>query len=168
MEERILVKRAAKGDAEAFGQLYESCYKKLYQYAFYTLQNVEDAEDVVAETVTDAFIGIRKLRKEESFQSWIYAILINKCKAKRKEYLRKSFELTEEVQAEHDYETSNEEAIDIKSCMLKLPEDERTILSMNIFLGYTTKEIANILGINENTVRSKKQRTLEKMRLQLN
>lgn len=88
MNEHLLIKKAKKGDVEAFGELYTTVYKKLYRFAFYILKNQQDAEDVVSEAVTDAFTGIRKLKREEAFSNWMYQIVANKCKRKMREYYR--------------------------------------------------------------------------------
>lgn len=80
MEEKFLVKKAKYGDTEAFAKLYEKVYKKMYQFALYTLRSEEDAEDVVSETVMDAFASIKSLKKDELFSAWIFQILSNKCK----------------------------------------------------------------------------------------
>ena len=53
MNEHLLIKKAKKGDVEAFGELYTTVYKKLYRFALYILKNQQDAEDVVSEAVTD-------------------------------------------------------------------------------------------------------------------
>lgn len=58
MKEHVLIKKAKKGDVEAFGELYTTVYKKLYRFALYILKNPQDAEDVVSEAVTDAFNGV--------------------------------------------------------------------------------------------------------------
>ena len=55
MDERLLVKRAKRGDTAAFAELYGTIYKRLYQFALYTLGNTQDAEDVVSAAVMEAF-----------------------------------------------------------------------------------------------------------------
>ena len=55
MDDRLLVKRAKRGDVDAFAELYGKIYEKLYRFAFYMLKNAQDAEDAVSEAVTDAF-----------------------------------------------------------------------------------------------------------------
>ena len=90
MDERLLVKRAKRGDTAAFAELYGTIYKRLYQFALYTLGNTQDAEDVVSDTVMDAYAGIKGLKKEESFRAWIFRILSNKCRRKLKEYVNKT------------------------------------------------------------------------------
>ena len=77
-----LVRRAKRGDVDAFAELYAGIYKDMYRFALYTLRNTSDAEDAVSDAVTDAFASIRKLRSEEAFKSWIFRILSNKCKDK--------------------------------------------------------------------------------------
>ena len=84
-----LVRRAKKGDAEAFADLYREIYQNLYRFALYMLGNPADAEDVVSDAVTDAWMTIGKLRSEEAFEGWVFRILSNKCKRKRKEYVNR-------------------------------------------------------------------------------
>ena len=80
MDERLLVKRAKRGDTAAFAELYGTIYKRLYQFALYTLGNTQDAEDVVSAAVMEAFENIGKLRKEDAFSAWMYRIVANMCK----------------------------------------------------------------------------------------
>ena len=56
-----LVRRAKRGDVDAFAELYAGIYKDMYRFALYTLRNTSDAEDAVSDAVTDAFASIRKL-----------------------------------------------------------------------------------------------------------
>ena len=82
-----LVKKAKHGDREAFAELYSSVSRKLYSTAFYLLGRKEDAEDLVMDTVTDAFRTISLLRDDSAFERWILRILINKAKKKRGNYI---------------------------------------------------------------------------------
>ena len=164
MEVNILdIKKAKRGDVTAFAKLYEQIYADLYRFALYTLKNKTDAEDVVSETVTDAFASIKKLRKAEAFKGWIFRILSYKCKDKLREYLKKNEELPKDYQ-ETVAEEDVEESVVIRALFFTLSEEERLIISMHLFAGYTSKEIGKILGLNENTVRSKERRALEKLR----
>lgn len=164
MEVNILdIKKAKRGDVTAFARLYEQVYADLYRFALYTLKNKTDAEDVVSETVTDAFASIRKLKKAEAFKGWIFRILSYKCKDKLREYLKKNEELPKDYQ-ETVAEEDVEESVVMRALFFTLSEEERLIISMHLFAGYTSKEIGKILGLNENTVRSKERRALEKLR----
>ena len=168
MEVNILeVKKAKRGDAAAFACLYQQIYADLYRFALYTLKNKNDAEDVVSETVVDAFASIRKLRQEEKFKGWIFCILYNKCKDKLREYAKKDAELPEDYKEVATEEKVEDGAV-MRALFFELGEEDRLIISMHLFAGYTSKEIAKILGLNENTVRSKESRALKKLARELN
>lgn len=156
------IKKAKQGDATAFASLYRQVYEDLYRFALYTLKNKTDAEDVVSETVVDAFATIKKLRKEESFKSWIFRILYNKCKDKLREYTKKNVEFPEEYVEKSSPEKVEEGAV-MRALFQELSEEERMIISMHLFAGYTSKEIGILLHMNENTVRSKESRALKKL-----
>ncbi len=160
------VKSAKRGDVDAFAELYSEIYESMYRFALYTLRNTSDAEDAVSDAVTDAFASIKKLRAEEAFKSWIFRILSNKCKDKLREYAVKNEELQEDL-PEKEPETDTAERMLIRRAFFELADEERLIISMHQFAGYTSREIAQILHMNENTVRSKESRGLKKMAGQL-
>ena len=72
-----LVKKAQQGDKEAFTELILLLKTDLYKIAKTRLKNDEDVYDVIQETMIIAFNSIKKLKKIESFKSWIIKILIN-------------------------------------------------------------------------------------------
>lgn len=160
------VKKAKSGDAAAFACLYQQVYADLYRFALYTLKNKNDAEDAVSETVTDAFASIGKLRKAEAFKGWIFRILYNKCKDKLKEYAKKDGELSEDYWEFPSAEKVEDGAV-MRALFFELSEEERLIISMHLFAGYTSKEIGKLLGLNGNTVRSKESRALKKLAQQM-
>lgn len=157
-----LVRRAKRGDAEAFAELYQNIYQNLYRFALYMLGNPADAEDVVSDAVTDAFVTIAKLRSEEAFEGWVFRILSNKCRRKRKEYVNKPLEWKEEI----GDMSGADELIDnyhLRKVFGELEDEDRMIIGMHVFGGYTSREISEITGINANTVRSRESRALKKM-----
>lgn len=157
-----LVKKAKRGDTEAFAVLYTDIYENMYRFALYTLRNTADAEDVVSEAVTEAFASIKKLRSEEAFKSWVFQILSNKCKDKLREYAKKTIELDETV-SQNCRIQGPEEGMIVRKLFFELADEERLIIGMHLFCGYKSREIAEILHMNENTVRSKESRGLKKM-----
>lgn len=157
-----LVTEAKQGDVDSFAQLYQSVYKDLYRFAIYTLRNKADAEDAVSEAVTDAFASIGKLRSEEAFPSWIFRILSNKCKNRLKEYTRKHVEWNEDI-GELVKDADLTENLLVRKAFLELSDEERLIVGMHVFGGYTSREIAAILHKNHNTIRTKESRALKKM-----
>ena len=160
---RELCEKAKQGDAKAFADLYAQYAQKLYATAFYLLGRKEDAEDIVMDTVADAFAQIRSLRNADAFGGWIFRILMNKLKRKRKEYaLACEEELFDTLPAEAG-EPSAEHAA-LRQAVAQLPQQDREIVLLGVLGGYESAEIAQILGMNANTVRSRRMRTLAKLR----
>lgn len=145
---------------QEFAILYEKVYKDMYRFALYTLGHTQDAEDVVSETVMDAYKGFPRLRNKDAFRPWIFKILQRKCKRKLKEYLHKTTPLTWEI----PLESSMEEDLQVRQAFSQLSSQERLIVSLHIFGGYNSRETGKLLHLNDNTVRSKESRALEKMR----
>lgn len=155
-----LVRQASCGDAHAFALLYKMIYKDLYRFALYTLHHAQDAEDAVSETVVDAFAQIGTLREAAAFKSWIFRILTAKCSHRIRQYMNRETELDESMP---DTVPEREEHLDTRRAFASLPDEDRLILSMNLFAGYSSQEIAEILGMNANTVRSRQSRALKKL-----
>lgn len=146
-----------KCDARTFAQMYETVYSDLYRFALCLMRNPQDAEDAVGEAVLKAYENVKKLKNPDSFRSWIFTITANTCRKKLKTSKQDTF--TNEAAEEKDYEMS----MDVKRAFFILSEEEQTIIGLSVFGGYNSKEIGKIMGLNANTVRSKRKRALEKM-----
>lgn len=145
---------------EVFARYYERVYPDLYRFALYTLGNPHDAEDVTGEAVMDAYASVEKLRDPAAFKNWLFAILSNKCKRKLKEYVQKPVELPEHLSTT----STMEEDFQVRQAFRCLSQEERLLISLKIFGGYKSREIGALMEMNENTVRSKISRGLQKMR----
>lgn len=163
-QEELLVRRACHRDTEAFGELYRTVYKDLYRFALYSLGNPEDAEDVVSDTIADAFATIHKLRKTEAFRSWIFKILTNKCKMVLKSYTNRTSELDADIPVP---DRNYAEIQDVRDSFAKLNDTERLILSLTVFAGYSNEEAAKIMKIKSGTLRSIKSRAMDKIETDL-
>ena len=156
-------------NADEFTRLYSGVYKDLYRLALYVLKNKEDAEDIVGETVLDAYRQIESLREESLFKNWIVKILTNKCRMKLKEYALSEEEPRENIAVLSDIVSGREKRADdfsrleMKDLLMKLENEERFIICLSVFEGYKGDEIAEFLGLKPATVRSKKQRALAKL-----
>ena len=162
MKEEELVRAAKAGDADAFTELYKETYRDLYHFAYYMLKHAEDAKDAVGDAVMDAWASIGMLKKEQAFKNWMFSIVSNKCKAKLREYVNRPCELTEVItdtmQAKERMATAEE--LQLREEFLMLPETDRLIIGLHLFAGYKTKELAEALHMNANTVRSRESRAL--------
>lgn len=171
----LFVEQAKKGNKDSFIKLYESVYKDLYKFAFFTLQNKQDAEDVISETVMDAYVGITNLREASAFRGWIFRICSNKCKRKMKEYIKErelqgiAIDEEEGKEIADGIDVTNQmiQKQDIKQALGSLSAEERMIIIMTAISGYTTKEVAKYLEKKHSTVRAKYRRGLQKLRVLL-
>jgi len=147
-----LVKRAQKGDAEAFISLIEENKMSLQRIAFGYLGNDEDVADAMQDTILNAFEHISTLKKSWYFRTWLVRILINNCTRIYRQS-RKHIGFDEQVEmAACQMDCAD---IEFQELLRSLPEDSRIIFQLYFGEQFTTKEIAAILDIKENTVKSK-------------
>lgn len=165
MERESLVCAAKNGDAEAFTELYRGVYGDMYRFAYYMLHHAEDAADAVSDAVTDAWATLGSLKNDVAFKSWIFAILANKCRARLREYANRPAELTDELaeRLQAPQTIPQAEGLYLREEFQKLDETDRMIIGLHLFAGYRTRELAQALHMNENTVRSREHRALRRL-----
>ncbi|MFY0254295.1 RNA polymerase sigma factor [Chitinophaga sp. 30R24] len=162
-----VVDRCKKGDVRAFRELYDAYAAAMYNICLRMTNNVSDAEDTLQEAFIQVHRNIHKLERDSSLSAWIKRIVVNHCLdtlRKKKVY----FEDVEEV------EVAVEDSIDeaqfswtvsaVKSAIAVLPNGYRTVLNLYLFEEYSHREIAEMLGITESTVKTQYMRAKEKVR----
>lgn len=162
---------ATQNNKEAFANLYDSIYVDLFKMAFYIMGNRELAEDVVGETILDAYRGISGMKEESNFENWILKLLTNKCKKSLRNKYNKFSIFNSNARNIDDYALASEDKIsvyedktDISRAMSKLSALDRIIISLCIVEGYKSYEVADILSMKPTTVRSRLNRGLAKMK----
>lgn len=164
----VLVSKARKGDADAFGELYSIFASDMYRFAYYYTSSTQLAEDAVGDAVLSAFQNIGKLKNSASFKPWIFKILFNCCKQKQKEKMISSTQ-TELSAIENTVSTQTDYYlhIDLRLALDSLSDEEREIVIIAFACKYKSEEIAEMLKLNANTVRSKLSRAAAKLRKSL-
>ncbi len=145
---------------DQFIRLYETVYKDLYRLAYYYMGNPQEAEDAVADTVLKAYEKFNSLRNKKAFKKWIFKILVNQCISELRK--RRPYGLHRLVKDE-SFEAYHEDRVVAEDILSVLTKDERQIVVLFIFGGYTGDEIAKLLHMKSSTVRSKYRRALRKM-----
>lgn len=168
---REIIQKAAGGDMEAFGEIYNKTSGFVYNVAYRIVNNKEDAEEVAQDVFVNIFKKLGTFRFDASFKTWAYRITTNisinylkrKIKQERNhvsydDALEKK-QITEPA-APHTNEPGQEEVI--HSLLAVLNPDQRACIVLRNMEGLSYKEIAESLNININTVRSrlKRARTL--------
>ena len=160
-----LVKSSQLGNAQAFGELYDMFREDMYRFAWYYTGSAYLAEEAVSEAALSAFQNICLLKKASSFKSWLFKILYNECKKQQKSKIISANFTEYSSQSDIQYITADkDEAIALKNALKQLSDEEREILILYYSCGYSSKEIAEITGINHSTLRSKISRSTEKLR----
>lgn len=160
----ILVRKAKKGDAEAFITLMEQNRQSMIRIAFAYLGNEEDVADAMQETILAAYEKLDTLRKAEYFRTWLIRILINHCIAIRRDRSRTvPMDEVGEVYDSYDFNTD----LEFHDLLKNLPEESRLIFQMYYGEQFSIGEIAQLLHMKENTVKSKIHRGREQLRSQM-
>lgn len=147
-----LVKSSMAGNADAFLELMEQNSLAMYKVARGILNNDEDAADAIQDTILACFEKIHTLRKPEYFRTWMIRILINECNQVLRHY--KNLNMGEEMWDIPDRDMSIAE-FEFKEMLEKVDEKYRIVLILYYVEGFKISEIADILNIKENTVKTR-------------
>ena len=168
MEELII--RSKNGDEKAFTKLILSIKNDLYRIGKTRLNDDNDINDAIQETMINAYKHLKKLKDNSNFKSWVIRILINEC---NKIYKKKSkkIRLFDKITNEQDTNIIDNSInlidckIDFELLIDKLNYEEKLIITLYYNNRYSCNEIANILNKNVNTVKSKLIRAKEKVKI---
>lgn len=152
---RFLIKRARKRDKAAFVELIEQQKTAMYKIAGSYLRSEDDIADAIQDTVLACYEKIGSLQNDRYFKTWLTRILINKCmdvlRRGNKEY---PFAEVPEC-GESCMELENYEFYELLN---SLDEKYRIILVLYYAEGFKIREIAQILELEENTVKTRLSR----------
>ena len=180
-EERQLVERAQR-DPDAFAQLYDQYYPRIFGYVLRRSANLEAAQDITSETFLKALKKLWQFQwRSISFSSWLYKIATNEVNQYyRKAEYKKSVSLEAlqehgfELLSPHDPESELIEAqeelkrhqdfLEIQNKIARLPAKYQEVIALRFFEKKQIKEIAEILGKREGTIKSLLHRAVEKLR----
>ena len=170
MEVLLEIKKAQNGDKQAFCRVIENVERRLYIIARSRLTNTEDIKDAMQDAIMYAYINIKKLKEVKKFNAWIVKILINSC---NKIYNQKKINILSYSEFDENKFKYESDFIDLENNMNFfniidfLDVQEKTLITMYYLDEYTTKEISEILDINESTLRSKLSSIRNKIKIHL-
>ena len=162
-----MVRQCIDGDPSAYRVLYERYSKAMFNTALRIVNKTADAEDVLQDSFTDAFMQLSSFENKSTFGAWLKQIVVFKSISLLKKQ-RMSFvdmEKVEDLPEENGLdEASIWYTVDmIKQTMQQLPDGYRTVLSLYLFEGYDHEEISEILGVAQSTVRTQYIRAKQKL-----
>ena len=150
-----LVTAAKNGDKEAFVQLIRINKQSMYKAAWVYLRNEQDIADALQNTILSCYENIQGLREVKYFKTWLIRILINKCN----DILRKGKrECSYDVISEQGDAGMSTARYEFEELMNQLDEKYRTVLILYYAEGFKVREIAQLLEMEENTVKTRLSR----------
>lgn len=167
-----LVLQAKRGDDEAFFQAIHLQKEKMYKVAFAFLHNETDALEAIQEATCRSYLKLSRLEQTAYFGTWLTRILIHVCidEQKRKKRLivdpiKLSNEQTRGVDTLPHEESI--ERIYIEEALSRLTPTYRHIIILKYFEDRTVREIANVLGHPEGTIKTWLHKALVALRKDL-
>ena len=166
---RDLVAAAARGDHEAFEVLATSAGDRLYAVARLILRESDLAEDAVQEALVRAWRQLPSLRDPDRFDAWLYRLVVNAC-ADQGRQLRRRSEQVRALPIDLPIGDPTEAVADreqLERGFDRLKPEQRAVVVLHYYNGFSAAEIARILGVPEGTARSRLHYATEAMRAAL-
>lgn len=160
--DKFLVDRILNhADRSAFDELYNSYSSRVYNFCLNFLGNEEDAKDCTQEVFIKVFCSIKSFKQKSSFYTWLYRIMVNKCKDyyRKRKYPSADIKQLEKLESEDRSVISKmvtEKAIRaFHDALGALSSDFRTVIILRDLDNRSYMEIADITGTRIGTVRSR-------------
>ncbi|MBI2686086.1 MAG: sigma-70 family RNA polymerase sigma factor [Acidobacteria bacterium] len=177
-EEAVLVRRVQNGDEMAFRELVERYQSKVFSIICGILRNRNDSEDIAQQVFAKVYFSIRNFDFRSSLLTWIYKITVNECydylrkKKVRKLVYESDFSEDDTQMLEHSGvavdpampvdENLAQRDLAVK-LLAKISEEDRNLLLLKEVDGHSVEELADMTGMNENTIKVKLFRARQKL-----
>jgi RNA polymerase sigma-70 factor, ECF subfamily len=177
-QEGALVRRAQSGDEAAFREIVEHYQSKVFSIIHGIVRQRNDVEDIAQQVFAKVYFSLRNFDFRSSLITWIYKITVNECfDYLRKKKVRKlvyesdlsedEVRRVENTEPSVDRTTPADESLARHDYVLKLlarvSEEERNLLLLKEVEGHSVEELAEMTGMNENTIKVKLFRARQKL-----
>ena len=155
-----LIGQIANGDRSAMASFYVALERQLYQFIRSRLNDPFRSQDILQEVFLDVWRGAGRFEGRSSVRSWVYGIAWRKVIDVHRANKRLSF--SDDLPEQEDESPSafsqigeQQEAHSLRSCLGGLKEDHRTVIDLAFYRDLSYREIAEVLGIPEGTVKTR-------------
>jgi RNA polymerase sigma-70 factor (ECF subfamily) len=180
-EYTVLVRAAAAGDAQALERLLMRAQEVAWRFSTSVCGHADDAEDAMQEALIKTYRYVGRIREPEAFRPWLYRTVRNACLMGRRKKVGEPARLQslDEVLPRHDGSDrpdapdpgKNPEQLAanaglrrrLRKALRSLPGPYRAIVFLREMEGLSTREVAKVMGISEDTVKTR----LHRARIQL-
>ena len=158
MTEEVLIQGCLRNDAAAQQELYYRFSPKMLSVCYRYAKSREDAEDMLQEGFIKVFTQIHQFQNRGALEGWIRRIIVHTCinTLKKNKKFSDSVDIihASSVPVREENIPSILQAKQVVECIRLLPLGYRTVLNLYAIEGYSHREIAEILDIEESTSRS--------------
>ena len=171
-----LIRRVLDGDQGAFTTLVNKYQKSVHALVWRKIGDFHIAEEITQDVFLKVYKRLSTLKRPELFPGWLYVIATRDCVSwlRKKELPTKSLdamsatELEEICYAQYEANRGEKAAIEhqrelAKRLLQKLPESERTVVTLYYLAEMKSEEISMFLGVSSNTIRSRLRRARERL-----
>jgi RNA polymerase sigma factor (sigma-70 family) len=163
-----LIEKCKIGDSSGFTGLYNLYSKEVYNSIYNLVRHTGEAEDILQESFLAAYQAMDKYKHSGGFRAWVKRIAINRSISHLRSKKMKLVEMNAENDRMKDEDVIDEKAItfkieEVQKAIAALPEGYRTIFQLYAIENIPHAEIAQLLGIANNTVRIQYHRAKQKI-----
>ena len=171
-----LIRRTLSGEDTAFTTLVGKYQKSVHALAWRKVGDFHFAEEITQDTFLQAYRKLATLRNPHQFAGWLYVIANNLCKRwhQKRKFSTQSLEgtsvkeidqssYTHYVSEQRETETAEHRHEIVKRLLQRLPESERTVVTLHYLGEMTAKEIGKFLGVSVNTINSRLRRAKKRL-----
>ena len=172
-----LIQRTLEGDQDAFGSLVKKYQKGVHALAWRKIGDFHVAQEITQDAFLKAYQKLSTLKNRNAFSGWVYVIVARLSR----DWLRKNrlpmdpldtTDVSEVDQVSYSRYTAEKQAAEadetrrevVKELLKKLPESERTVITLHYLGEMTVKAVAEFLGVSQNTVKSRLNRARNRLR----
>jgi RNA polymerase sigma-70 factor (ECF subfamily) len=169
-DEAELIARSLNGDHDAYGILVDRYKSALYHHSFAIVRNEDAAEDIAQDTFITAFYKLKSYNPEYKLSTWLFKIATNKAL----NYLKKSArevaaddELIGQIASRHRGPVQQAEDAELHQAVKQLRPNYRTVVSLYYWQGMSYRDIAQVLGVSDGSVKGWMNRAKTQLRKEL-
>src|SRR5881628_2525375 len=170
-DDAALAVRASKGEAAAFGLLYDRHVEAIYRYVYYRVRDDAEAEDLTSDVFMRALKAMPRYEPRQAFLAWLYRIARNAVIDRARRGNRQvSFEdalehpMADQVLDPDEQILATSDNATLRGALAQLTPLQQEVIVLRYLEGYSTHEIAGIVGKREGTIRGIQFRAIGALR----
>ena len=170
-DDAALAVRASRGESAAFGLLYDKHVAAIYRYVYYRVRDDAEAEDLTSDVFMRALKAMPRYEPRQAFLAWLYRIARNAVIDRARRGNRQvSYEdalehpTPDQIVVPDDQVLAHSDNETLRGALAKLTPLQQEVVVLRYLEGYSTQEVARIVGKREGTVRGIQFRAIGALR----